>query len=215
MKRCLCGAGWAAVAILAAAACGDSEGGSTTGMTTGGTGGSVGTGGSGGGDSDGGGVEGGTTVVGCTIVLNDDKITYSGTVAPSYTCDDNKSTMHPSGPNSCRNTSDCAIINTGRGRELVRNCGLGCRSYQPPAGTCEQMATCNSNCVKMGTATMIMQPGLSEACGTCYTNVALCSIEFCLTECAGNADAIECVQCQFASGCRVAFERCSGVDRQP
>jgi len=30
---------------------------------------------------------------------------------------------------------------------------------------------------------------------------------------AANADAIPCITCQFKYGCRVPFERCSGLDR--
>jgi hypothetical protein len=208
MKRWLCGVGLVVVAISMGAACGDSDDGTTGTAGTGGTGGSGGAGGSG--ATDGGDDEGGTTTSGCTVVRNSDKIDYTGAAAPTYTCDANKSTAHPNGPNACRNASDCAIINTGRVRALVRDCGLGCRE-----GTCEQMAACNSTCVTMNTATMIMQPGLSAACGACYTEIALCSLAFCLAECAPDPDAIVCAKCQFANGCRVPFERCSGVDRQP
>jgi hypothetical protein len=104
---------------------------------------------------------------------------------------------------------------------MVRDCALGCRTYEPKPGVpeadriaaCNMMAACNTMCVKMATAG-IMQPGISDPCGKCYTDVALCSIASCLSECAADADAIPCIKCQFAAGCRVPYERCSGLDRQ-
>jgi hypothetical protein len=216
MKSWSRGVGLVVLAIVTGVSCGDDDGpvnGRGGAGGTGGTGGTSGSGGTGGeGGTAGSGSDGGVTMVDCVTVRDDEKITFTGTAPPMYTCDANKSTTHPDGPNSCRNASDCAIINTGKVRDLVRNCGLGCRS---PGISCADLATCNSNCVKMATANMIMQPGLTEACGTCYTNIALCSLAFCLSECVADADAIPCVQCQFASGCRVPFEKCSGVDRQP
>ena len=208
MKSWLCCIGL--VAVMASAACGDDT--NTTGGAgaggTGGSGGGAGASGSGGGGNG----DGGTGMtVGCVTVYDADKITYTGSAAPTYTCDANKSTKYPDGPNACRNASDCAIINTGQVRDLVRVCALGCRTDPP---NCTMEASCNATCVKDATATKIMMPGLNDACGKCYTDIALCSAVFCLSECAANADAIDCVKCQFASGCRVPFERCSGVDRQ-
>jgi hypothetical protein len=178
-----------------------------------GCGGSSGTAANDAGAGDGGstGEGGGGTPMSCVQVNDADKMAYSASTIPAYTCDGNKSTTYPAGPNACRNQSDCAFITTGRVREIVRTCGLSCRSYEPD---CAMMAMCNTECVSMATATMIMQPGVSAPCGECYTNIALCSLAYCLSECAANADAIECVKCQFMAGCRVPFERCSGLDRQ-
>jgi hypothetical protein len=162
-------------------------------------------------DRGGTGEAGGGTPMSCVDVQGADKIAYSATTIPGYTCDSNKSTMYPTGLNACRNQSDCGLIATGKVREIVRTCGLSCRSYEPD---CAMMAMCNTDCVTMATANMIAPPGISERCGQCYTGIALCSLEYCLSECAANADAIDCVKCQFTAGCRVAFERCSGLDRQ-
>lgn len=168
----------------------------------------------GGGPKDAGGGDGATdsgTPMSCVAINAADKEPYQPNTIPSYTCNASASTMHADGPSACRNEGDCGFIATGRVREIVRTCGLSCRSYEPD---CAMMAACNTECVRTATATMIMPPGLSDACGGCYTNVALCSLAYCLSECAANADAIECVKCQFMAGCRVAFERCSGLDRQ-
>jgi len=219
MKSWLSCIGWIAVAVCASAACGDS---STTGAGgAGGTGGSGGSGGSGGDDS-GSSEGGGSFTLGCVTVYGDDKVSYTGTAAPNYTCTADKSTKYPDGPNSCRNQSDCDIINTGMVRNIVREVALSCRSFEPMMGAseaervaaCAAMAMCNTTNVKTATAMKIKEPGISDACGACYTNIALCSIAFCLGDCAADADAIGCVKCQFDNGCRVPFEKCSGVDRQ-
>jgi hypothetical protein len=221
MKSWLCCIGWIAVAVCASAACGDSD---TTGAGgAGGTGGSGGSGGSDGGDICADPDAGTLRTVVCTTVNSCDKETYTGTVAPTYTCTAAKSTKYPDGPNSCRNQSDCDIINTGLVRNIVREVGLSCRSFEPMPGAsdaervaaCAAMAMCNTTNVKMATAMKIMPPGISDACGACYTNIALCSLSFCLGECAADADAIGCVKCQFDNGCRGPFEKCSGVDRAP
>ncbi len=164
------------------------------------------------GAGDGGSAEGGLSSMFCVQVKDEDKVPAPGGMAPAYKCDNTPSTQHPGSGNSCRNDSDCAIIGTGMVREIVRQCALGCRTPEPH---CEMMAKCNSDCVLQQTRLVIREPGLSAACGACYTNVALCSLAFCLSECAADADAPACVTCQFQSGCRVPFERCSGLDRLP
>ncbi len=147
----------------------------------------------------------------CVAIHEEDKLVpWTSTTLPAYVCNGDKSTVHPDGPNACRNTSDCTIIASGMVREITRVCGLGCRSYEPD---CAMIAACNSQCVVDTTRMKIMEPGLSAACGECYTNIALCSLAYCLSACAASADAPECVKCQFESGCRIPFERCSGLDR--
>jgi len=218
MKSWLRGIGWVAVLVCTSAACGDSS-------SPGGASGAGGSGGSGG--SDGGDIcanpDAGTlqTVV-CVTVNSCEKVSYTGAAAPTYLCTPGKSTKYPDGPNSCRNEVDCMIINTGLVRDMVRTCALSYRDREPAPGAseperiaaCKTEADLNTACVKDATATKIMQPGISDACGKCYTQIALCSIAFCLADCSANADAIECVKCQFDNGCRVPFEKCSGVDRQ-
>src|SRR5262249_16548985 len=114
----------------------------------------------------------------CVQVTDADKLAWSGTTPPAYFCDANKSSKYPDGPNNCRNTSDCAIIASGMVRDITRVCGLSCRSYEPD---CAKMAECNSQCVVDTTRMKIMDPGISMACGGCYTNVALCSLAYCLS----------------------------------
>jgi hypothetical protein len=146
----------------------------------------------------------------CVQIEDADKLSWTGAAAPTYTCNASPSTANPTGGNACRNDADCAIIGSGMVREITRVCMLSCRSYEPD---CAKIADCNSQCVGEQTKMKIMDPGISAGCGACYTNVALCSLAYCLSECAADADAPECVACQFQAGCRLPFERCSGLDR--
>jgi len=220
MKTWVCWIGLCAIAAFAGISCGDSE-------TSTGSGGAGGTGGSGGaGGSDGGmcdpDASKSTTVI-CVTANDCDKLApYTGPTPPVYTCNGSKSSKYPDGPNACRNDSDCEIINTGLVRDIVRTIALSCRSYEPDPNApeaeritkCKAEADCNTAEVKKETARQIKEPGLTDACGQCYTQVALCSIAFCLSDCAANADAPGCVKCQFEQGCRLPYERCSGLDRQ-
>jgi hypothetical protein len=217
MKSWLCCIGLAAVTIFASAACGDDS------DTPGGTAGTGGTGGTGGGDAACDPTGNSQTVI-CTTVNNCDKGEYMGTAAPVYTCNASKSTRYPDGPNACRNEADCAMINTPPVgiRDTVRTCAVGYRAEQPDPGVpeTERVAKCTktaelvTTCVRDATSMKFMPPGISDACGKCYIEIALCSSAFCLAECIADADAIDCIKCQFANGCRAPFEKCSGVDRQ-
>jgi hypothetical protein len=222
MKSLLCCIGLVAVAVLTSPACGGDDSSPTGSGGSGGTAGSGGTGGSPGCvvASDAG---SGSQTVQCTVVQEADKIPYTCATAPVYTCNASKSTRYPDGPNACRNDSDCAMINTPPAgiRDMVRTCAVGYIAELPPMGSTEpeRVAACTkvaglvSTCVRDVTTMKFMPPGISDACGKCYIDIALCSSAFCLGECIANADAIDCIKCQFLSGCRVPFEKCAGVDR--
>jgi hypothetical protein len=154
--------------------------------------------------------DGGSTTAECVTVCAADSVPSTGAV-PVYTCDANKSTKYPDGPSACRNATDCAIINTGEVRNIVRECGLSCLQ---PSVNCPVESACNAECVREATKMKIMPPGISNGCGKCYTDITLCSRAFCLMDCVGGADLPGCVKCQFEKGCRVPFEQCSGLDRQ-
>ena len=160
----------------------------------------------------GGNPDGASTTVVCVTVYDDDKVTYEGPSPLTYACDACRSSTYPAGPNACRNTSDCNMLASGRVRELVRNCALACRGEEPPTGSCAQETACNVQCVKMSTETQIGAPGLSDECGKCHSHLTLCWIEFCLNECAVDAESVECLKCEFANGCRLQYQRCTGLD---
>jgi len=159
----------------------------------------------------GGGPDGTPTTVVCVSVYDDDKVTYAGSAPLTYACDECKSSTYPTGPNACRNANDCSLLATGRVPNIVRQCALACRSQEPPSGSCAMAAECNTQCVKSETATRIGAP-VSDECGKCHTHSMMCQFTFCLSECAADVDAIECVKCMFASGCSIQFQRCTGLD---
>lgn len=159
--------------------------------------------GGGGGDGDG----GDAAVVSCVGELEADE---SGATAVTYLCDANPS-ADPEAQNACRNAADCAIIDTDEVRELAKNCGLASRGMESDCDVFEQF---NLDCVITETSNKIMAPGLSEPCAQCYAETVVCGTQYCLSECAADADAPECVSCQLEAGCRLPFERCSGLERQ-
>src|SRR6476659_4004307 len=63
----------------------------------------------------------------CVTVQDADKLAWTGSAAPTYTCDAQPSAKNPDGGNACRNASDCAIIASGMVREITRVCMLSCR----------------------------------------------------------------------------------------
>jgi hypothetical protein len=134
---------------------------------------------------------------------------------PDYACDSQPSSVYPDGPNACRNQADCALIDLGNQnkltalRQIAKNCALSCQG----AKGCDARATCNDNCIR-GESMKNLGSTLSQACGDCYTFVAVCGLEKCLSECSDDPDTLDCVECSFKSGCRVPFERCSGLDRK-
>jgi hypothetical protein len=159
----------------------------------------------------GGGPDGTPTTVVCVTVYDDDKVTYAGSTPLTYACDECKSSTYPTGPNACRNATDCSLLATGMVPNIVRQCALACRSQEPPSGSCAMAAECNMQCVKSET-TRVGAPGLSDECGKCHTHSMMCQLTFCLSECAADVDAIECIKCMFASGCSIQFQRCTGLD---
>jgi hypothetical protein len=128
---------------------------------------------------------------------------------PAYTCDAKPSTVNPDSQNACRDDADCVLINTQKVRRLAKECALSCRGTP----SCGEAELCNQNCLASGT---MQQLGgtLTDACSSCYAQAALCGLENCYAECADDADSLDCVECSFKKGCRLPFERCSGLDRE-
>jgi hypothetical protein len=128
---------------------------------------------------------------------------------PKYTCDAEPSSNNPDSANACRNDADCVLIDTEKVRRLAKECALSCRGTT----VCADAELCNQNC--LNSATMQQLGGmLTGNCASCYAQAALCGLENCYAECADDADSLDCVECSFKKGCRLPFERCSGLDRQ-
>lgn len=138
--------------------------------------------------------------------------------APSYNCDANPS-ADPEARNACRNDADCAIIATDLVRATAKDCGLGCLNSSDQDGdgsVCNELLECNTTCVVANT--FIYDPneggnGLSEGCASCYSDIAACALKFCFMECVDDPDTGDCVLCQLENGCRIPFEKCSGLEQ--
>jgi hypothetical protein len=128
---------------------------------------------------------------------------------PKYTCNPSGSTNYPDSDNACRNEDDCALIASDKVRRLAKECALACRG----STDCGEASTCNENCLADATRNQLGGT-LTEGCSGCYAQVALCALEKCYAECADDPDSLDCVACSFKQGCRIPFERCSGLDRE-
>jgi hypothetical protein len=144
-----------------------------------------------------------------SCVTEVERLEVASSAVPVYTCDENPSTNYPESGNACRNTADCALIATDRVRHLAKNCALTCRDKTD----CAEAAACNGDCLANDTMNQLGGT-LTDGCSACYEQVALCMLDKCYAECAADADAPGCVECSFTQGCRVPFERCSGLDRK-
>jgi hypothetical protein len=134
-----------------------------------------------------------------------------GVTKIDYLCDAEPSDKYADSDNACRNALDCELIDSDMVRELARTCGLASRGME---SDCDAFREFNRDCVIMETKLKIKAPGLSSACADCYADTVVCGLQFCLSECAASADDPQCVACQVKHGCRVPFERCSGLDRK-
>jgi hypothetical protein len=174
-------------------ACGDDGGGGTTDTMDPATG-------DGDGDGDG-------DAMSCVTDL--ESLEVASNAVPEYTCDEKPSANNADSANACRNTADCALIASDQVRHLAKNCALTCRDQTE----CDAAAACNGDCLANDTMNSLGGT-LTDACSACYEQVALCMLEKCYAECAASADAPACVECSFKQGCRLPFERCSGLDRK-
>jgi hypothetical protein len=156
----------------------------------------------------------GTAVATCATDL--EPLDLSPDAPPDYLCDGQKSSVYADGPNACRNEADCDLIDESNAqkmtamRQIAKTCALGCRRSD---GDCAALEACNRTCISE-TSKNYLSATLSTGCADCYTQVAICGLEQCLSECADDPDTLDCVECSFRTGCRLAFERCTGLDRK-
>jgi hypothetical protein len=65
---------------------------------------------------------------------------------------------------------------------------------------------CPSECV-------LESVDMTPDCADCYADAALCGIANCAAECMTDPEATECQACIVDSGCREAFNECSGLEQ--
>jgi hypothetical protein len=104
-------------------------------------------------------------------------------------------TCDPAENGVCQNDTDCPFVADGTARITSGTCGKGC------IGKAE---TCSRDCI---TGEIDMTP----ECATCYADTVNCTIKNCTGQCFTDPEADVCKQCQVDSGCRDAFDACSGL----
>src|SRR5262245_36731603 len=107
----------------------------------------------------------------------------------------------PGGGGACQNEMDCPAVESGEAREDTGDCGLSCLQNDDPP-------TCTVACV-------MQEAGLSMGCAVCYATLVGCATDNCLAECGTTPDAPDCTRCQIDSGCRGAYDDCSGLMTAP
>jgi hypothetical protein len=98
----------------------------------------------------------------------------------------------------CQNPNDCPFVESGEARIAAGTCGQTCLT----SGNTDE--ACPKDC-------LLEEIEISDECGTCYAEAAVCGIMSCAAECIADPEAEECQTCLMESGCREAFNECSGL----
>lgn len=104
----------------------------------------------------------------------------------------------PEADGVCQNSNDCPFVESGEARILAGNCGRECLT----SGNTDE--ACPLTCLQD-------EIDISDECGTCYADTAVCGIMNCAAECLADPEAAVCVNCLVDSGCRSDFNDCSGL----
>ncbi|HVR18665.1 MAG TPA: hypothetical protein VMS65_03180 [Polyangiaceae bacterium] len=107
----------------------------------------------------------------------------------------------PGGGGACQNETDCPKVESGEARMDSQTCGLRCLENADPG-------MCTVGCI-------VQEAAVTQACAICYATLAGCAADNCLAQCSADAASAECNQCQIDSGCRSAFDDCSGLTTVP
>lgn len=101
----------------------------------------------------------------------------------------------PAEATACQNDTDCPFVVDGTARVTAGECGKGCLGKEE---------TCARDCV-------LDMLEMTEECAGCYADTVNCSIANCAALCIADTEAQKCKDCQVESGCREAFNTCSGL----
>lgn len=99
-------------------------------------------------------------------------------------------------------------LETGReiAREGARVCGLQNIKHEKTGGK-KKVAEKAIECM----AQKPYEVELTDGCSQCYSRIVMCTIEFCINDCAGDSHSQECKDCQEVKGCNEKFYECSGL----
>jgi hypothetical protein len=98
----------------------------------------------------------------------------------------------------CQNPMDCPFVASGQARMTAGVCGQDCLL----SGNTDE--ACPRDC-------LLEELEMSEECGGCYADAAVCGIMMCAAACIDDPEAEICQDCLIESGCREAFSTCSGL----
>ena len=107
----------------------------------------------------------------------------------------------PGGGGACQNDTDCPKVENGEARMDSQTCGRSCLEDTDPG-------MCTVACI-------VQEAAITQACAVCYATLAGCAADNCLAECGSAPASDACNQCQIDSGCRGAFDDCSGLTTVP
>jgi hypothetical protein len=141
----------------------------------------------------------GAALLACACGGDDDDDGNGGTSGTSGGGTSGNVMCDPEDDGVCENDTDCPMVESGDARSSAQSCGQGCLQDDDPEA-------CSVAC--------IVDKGVTEGCATCYAATVNCSIENCFAECAANPASAGCSTCQVESGCRAAFDSCSGLPPQ-
>jgi hypothetical protein len=103
----------------------------------------------------------------------------------------------PNAATTCQNTVNCPFVVDGSARMTAQACGQG-----------ECLGSTDANCAR---DCILATLAMSSGCATCYADLVNCTIADCLGACLANPASDGCQQCLAVSGCRPAFDSCSGL----
>lgn len=116
----------------------------------------------------------------------------------------------PTGDDRCKNEADAtayALVKdaiTGiAADEATKGCAATLVDPEDPAAMDELSA-----CVACGVS---VEAKLSASCSSCVADAVLCTVIQCLAECAADATATACLDCQDENGCLDDIDTCQGL----
>jgi hypothetical protein len=109
-------------------------------------------------------------------------------------------TCDPEAETTCQNETDCPFVESGEARLTAGMCGQTCLF----SGNMDE--ACPVEC-------MLESVDMTPDCADCYADAALCGIENCAADCQADPEAEVCQTCIIDSGCRDAFNDCSGLEQ--
>lgn len=101
------------------------------------------------------------------------------------------------GDGVCQNETDCAFVLSGQLESAAYQCEDECVAEESPE-------ECAVACIQM-------ELGASEACSTCFAELAACADQSCFGACSADPESLGCRDCLEQYGCTSDVEACGGI----